>query len=1759
MVSILLVPDIFFHRWDQADGELWLCLRPFVKKADFDQWAADPHDGGHTFELPLSLDGSVICKPSQELRSINLPTSIDLWMRVIRGPLDPAPWLRVARSYGCLTDPSIADPEVRKDHGTNLSHPGTQPAAFVRLFNESVRTRYAQTAGEERSRLSDWLELRLESGKTVSGLYGSKIKSVFRNEADPAKPPIPFFQPKGRWSTQFAADEPLESNLFWFNGLMLPLGAKPVSASISNITSVDLWLADWNVSLDATEPPDPPRYRFSLPQFAALPAQPYFNQIRDAYGAKLVCNLEDSSVLGIQSLPSVAANGNASDPVAYFSPAFQGYQKSKDSPLTDSWEFISRMGAQSTQELGLGAPGATQLGRRRLVDMAGVEVRSPAVDKQGTALDLTPGIVVTGTIRPYRRFPRISGKKDAYLATVMAFEPAGDGADLLERVETLLGVGDGGLKTLIESAIVPGGWKLQLLSNAQLPWDGPRKVYRVLAKRTGSTAQDDAVRTCEVQSVTMSLPAPQALRTQAGRLPLEASLVRWLWKPDPSITSVDALRNAWRQQFGAWADMPVNALFIAGGASLSAEIDALYLGDYNFFQANSRTRLEQILGVYTQIPDQAPANCVPNANPSQDFEDDLTNFNTASALTKQGELLDTRVRYAQRSSGTLRGLNRKQAIPFVFEWSHAPGNEKRDDPEAKLRWQEIRDYVKTVMLDPLPTEPFGAQLEHTYCTTAAAVDDQGKPIAFQRSLKFDWVPDLPTSAETLDAKETTPGAKSARFLECQYLAGAIQLEFDPLVLNSQAPQLQDLNYLDRRALAVRAWRSIVEMMRAQSLELVLDLRLFDMAAQAGPDVDASASFARKGFTGNWRDALREVAAAPIPLPAQARQDLMSWCTSLLIAATLPTDKLKLRVPVAVDIGNVAHVARVRLSLGRASDQAPPAAMRLVPITQQPTLGPAAEDSLWRGWTQIGFRRDFSLANLPQDEQQRLRNAFSSWHASLQDASDSITPFVPPTMAGISPRSAAPRGDMQALVAELPGTDWFTPVGAPASASPLDAQLVLLPLGFAPCARHPQLGRAAQQVVQRALIHLNDAIDVAYESWAKNPSMDWIRVFQRLAALASPAAQGDWSGPVPDLVKAVTTALLKPQPDANSPDVDPEVVRLIQACIDTSTPAGQSRLAVARLLLESPALFADAKALLMSRVNFVPSTRTARTPPQGTLARAQFTRIVRPSPVRGKLLTESDTAVVEAITGWKQMVAAGLSGETGAATRLGFIETLDDARYDNAFTVRADGQKLQAFEDMVDARAMDNPNIQALGSWDLLPPLVPGKAENVPGVTDREVRLASRAVVEPPELLWTGSSETLAGALANVLIGQEGWTASGLSRGEGRSPSALDAKDGLEVAAFRRMPPQQKWNHPAYSDEVLVHFVYRVTGDEEVTSAGSMDSFLNDGFFLEGLRSKGLQPAAASDPPPPVLDTAIEALLRSFAAAARGTPEAAKLSLEHLLDAPETYRHLQGLIRTEKSPDISRAWAVLRPQSVGDPAGNFCVGGGTAELRERIRDVCLFRPVSAEPNSTAYLVVGVMLDVWSGWDITIVQGRNMPFERWDALCASPSGRTPPPFDPIFWQAAAQSSRPATQYVSNMLQNRATDWGDRKLTFNVPAAWYGMKVAVKTVLDQLLFRETLQVGPRPKPSPTILRALASQLAYGTPLGITIFQEQFNSGQSKPHEVRFPFPTVFCQPGTVANTLVEFPQEYATFSIDIRWRNPDGSTPLVLERIFAKPDGT
>ena len=1363
---------------------------------------------------------------------------------------------------------------------------------------------------------------------------------------------------------------------------------------------------------------------------------------------------------------------------------------------------------------------------------------------------LVPGIVVSGKLRPYRRFPRVVGS-GVLLPTVMVFEPAADGADLLDKVSRRLG--RPGLEQLVASAVLADGWSLVLLQTSPLPWDGPKQVYRVLAKPNPGGTQPNPLgpRTCDARSVTLGLRAPLSLSASVGAVTTAKNAAwQWLVKPDASITSIQALQQDWDLRAKAWSEMPINAFFVAGGDDLKADLNSLFLGDYNFFLANSRLRLEQTLGVYADLADSSPANCTPNQTPLQDFEDDLINYNTASAVTAQGKLLDDRVRFSQQARGQmLRELHRQQIIPLVFEWPHAPGNSLAENRnKSAAGWVEFRRFVRFLALDKSDQEPFSVQLEHSYSTTIKATDRLGVPIQLSRADAFDWAIDFPTNSEGSDFKENSVASFS--FLTCRYdaLAGAVSLKFDPALLNPA--EMMKLTARDREGLALRAWRSLTEMLEAERLALQLELLLFDIGAQAGTSIASAASLARNGFTGYWRDALRDPGTFEVDLPAAERQKLNAWIQALLKTASPPFSPLELRVPVDkpnAKIGQLCHVVRARLKITRAIKHSAPQALRLAPITQQPGLTVAASNSLWDAWTQVGFGRSNDINALPTTEKQLILAAAAGWQSSLLKSSDSITPLQ---------SQPEQRSDSQALISELEGTDWFTPEQSPMAARPQDAKAVLVPFGFAPCARDPSLGRLSQEVLQRVLATLNDAVDLAFVGWATSSTTDWQRRLGEIASLAVWQA-GAWTGPVPALVDTIVQKLLKPQPDPSSSAVAPEVSALAAAYNTGQGQVAQISLAAQRALLENPALFSDAKAMLLTRVDFVTSATSKESPPEGTLARAQFKRQIRPSNSRTDksqvALANQDTPTqVNVSLGWRQIVAAGLPGDDGTTSKLGFFEFLDDARYDNAFSVTVDDQQFESFELMI------NPQAKGAAKWLAAPPIVPGLEENSQAPTKpREVLLASRAIIEAPEFLWSGVSDRLAAAVRGVSIGQTGWSLQRLV--VGKEPDPKTVVGDLTVAAFRK--DSKTWNKSLTADQLLVHFIYRVTGDEEALAAVDSDSFDNDGFFLRAQRSANSQSFGAAVSLARRIPEGAEKTLRRFLEVKRGSDEAGALAADSLIQDPSLLGVLQGLVSTESAPEIQKDMVLMKPYRVGSKDADLCVGGNSATL-DRIRDICVLRPTltnasGGRSNSIAYLVVTVALDVWTGWDVTLMHGRNLPFQEWASTCKQATGRVAAPFNRFFWQATDQSSRPATQHLSKVVGNSYADWNADKQAhrvFRVPPEWRGKPVSTKDLLDRILFKELLIIGRTSNQAKTILDSSAASLIYSLPLSVSVYQEQFAMPRDRPQSVRFPFPSVVCRPGEESRTNVWFPEEYATFSIDVRWLRTTGSSPLGLERIFA-----
>lgn len=1766
MPNILLVPDIFFHRWDHADGELWLCLRSFIlapgvdashplgRLDDFHAWAADPHGKKEQFSYSHDLADASDCvvRLAKGTRAIpvNLPTNVDVWMRITRGPNDPATWLRVARSRGCRTSPDLL-PDDAGSGDPIAGLPASNLHSFVFWFNEKVKARHEVAQAEEKDRLSAWLELRLESGKQIAWKHEEGITGLFRNEADPARPPLPLFRPTQGWGSSFPPGSRLETNLFWLCGQMMPLGRKPVAAGLATISGIDIWLVRDEVGLEQSEP-DPAKvlHKFEIPKPQPGIPKSYFSQIQDRYAAAITCMMEDAAVL----LPGTLAVGPPTGPVAYFSPALRAYT-SMGKAMPSGWEHA--VGSDKEHNL---SP-KDRLARLPLLkNLAGVLVRAPRgnAGAEYAVLKITPALVVQGKLRLYRRFPRIVGVGERMLPTVMVFEPDSGGAELLEIVTA---AGADLLARLFASAAFEDGWRLQLLSSDALPWDGPEKVYRVLAlpPKDAKQTAPDGQRTCMPRAALLRLALTDPLSAPRSFQDAEKTTAKWLWKPG-AVASPQELQQDWQARMGTAASLPATSLIVDAPAALTDAVDALVLGDYTFFLANSRLRIERYLGVYAPLSDGSTANCTPNQTPLQDYEDDLVNYNTARVRKATGELLDSRVRFAQGADQQQRELNRRQVIPLLFEWPREPNDQAQyaqryaqssTTERPPLTWTDMQKYVRFAALDTTAIEPFSVELEHTYATSIVARSGDGTPVRFERDASYDWPIAFPTAAECSDfnpATPLTPSAQVPRFLVCAYdkNAGVIRLSFDVRLLDPDQLKTMLPERRDREALALSAWRSVAELAAAAEVALSVEYGLFDLGRTVGVDTAQAARQARDGFSGRWRDAV-QFHTRNAQLPAQEQAKLAQWTEAVLRAVNSGFVPLVLTIPIdSVDwkLGQKCHVARARLVLTRAVRNVPSTAMRLVPITLQAGLSRVASDSLWGAWAQLGFGPGADVNAMPPEVKIEITAAFRRWQEGMAGGSDSITP-----QAATVPASAqvpgGTRTDNQGLIAELEGTDWFVPPDSPSTgASGFDIQPQLLPFGFAPCGRHPVLGEQSQEILQRVLANLRDAVDLAYDDWARTSTPErWVARMGHIASLARRDGIG-WSGPLPGLVTRIVDTLLAPQPDPQSKHVQGELRTMSQAYGNKHDQIGTLGLAVQRMLLEDLALFADAKALLLTRAAFIASA-APRTPPPGTLARAGFTRMIRPD-------LGDPKARVDVVVGWKQLVAAGDSKDTPAVSRMGFLEVLDDARYDNAFEITQSLQTFESFEAMVDAGSTEQ-------EWPVRAPLVPAVAENVQGPeAPRELRLASRNIVSPPELLWSGVQDDLAAALALVGSGKpKNWTLRRISGGAAPGNEPAD----LVVGAYRR---NGGWNTGLTVDQRLVHFVYRIRGDEEGTVGAAIDAFENDGFFIRGLRNReGLKQAVDSTRnAPPDLDAGTEHALRAFLEVNRGTAPAAELADSTLLSNPALYDQLEGLVFTEKAPALSEDAVLLRPLGVGGGNGHFCLGAkpAGAAFMARLRHAVLFTP-AAKPGegagiSAAYLVVSIALDVWTGWDVSLTQSRNMPFEDWSTACGSISGRRPAPFARVFWQATNQASMPATQHVANSVANAPRHWdaaAGAHRVFSVPKAWIGVAVPAKTVLRSLLFQNKLWVGTHQGES--ILDAANEDLVFGTPFSMTVFQEQFVSRDGQPQAVRHPFPSfVSIAQGSENESRIWFPEEYATFSIDIRWIRPRGTVFLSIERIFA-----
>ncbi len=1777
--TIILVPDIYYRNWNEGagdkTGEMWLCLRPMIatgkvsnanplgdKLDDFLDWAGSPHaarDGGsgklYDFKSPHELGmGMRVCGSDEGFMPINLPSTLDVQVRIGRrdglGGHLPEQVIDLKRTIGCK---AVAGAQEGEDA---LGYYGAGALPFAKLFNKQIEDQFMPLLGASPRDQGKIVQTsfaflqQMEAGRRirfaanqVHDAYATPETSRPVLEADPALKPV--------------------TTIYWFLGLMVRLGTQKELGKLKVIDRVDIALRDGGVD-------DYDMIPFPDAQGGQESAFEYFRKAGDGFSHTLKTELIDH------------------EKRVYVGPGFRGFQRI-DPPIdatTTLWSMESA-GPQTGGALDGEAAAHGGLARLAAIEIRGVlkedssqgpndQGTPPALPGIGNALKAVPGLYVTGTLKRYRRFPEMNGAaNNPFVRTVMSFEP--DPAMAAELAKLRDALGDAGLRPLLKGTA--GDWTVQLLSAGILPWDGPNPVYRMLAERTGTAANAGPL-TCQETHASFFLAAPVTL----DLLKIDNQGSRHLWDPrDPqqwgAPASALALEQRWAVKAGAaWKDIRFNALQVRGITEpAKAAAHAMLLDEFDLFAAESPLRLEKILAVTALSPRMTELANIPADDPRQfdplrDYEDDFVNLNTAriwrTDATTGGEieLEQALLRAPQRTEAqptqcTVGGAQRRQTIPLLRAWPFEPLDVPKDEVPATIRWEKVRDEIaRRYGLAAEPDKwPYRIDLEHTYGDRVRAKDEHDVVLGVKRSTRRGWPVELPTFVEKKDG--------TGRFVRCQYVPGAgggtVLLTFDLSFLTFPAMASDVARRDERYALALAAWRSIAELASPASmiaLHLVpANFDLLTALARSG-DADPARAAARQGIVGGWASGIAK--GQTVPITSAPLDAIRSWALALIggLAPDPNLDPFKIPLSGAID-PSAAHLLRVEFSINRAPALAPvPAATQiLAPVSQQPGLFRVAGDTMQDAWAKLGFGPILPALNAASAGPvwDQLDNARDRWTAERTGFSDSITPIVPPPLPA-PPPSPAPdphaserrkRELQSALIAALDGSDWFAPAGSGPRYKSLAVEPLLLPVGFAPCRPHLTLKQATQTALQRVMTALRDTIDLAYASWTNLTLLQWQAQFDAIARLAREGTPTQSAGLLVGLIDLLIDRLLFAEPDQDDAGNDPRIKSLARSL---KSQAGASsgdfvwfKAAVRRRMLADPALFTDAKALLLSVIHFVEDNALPKGPPPAALARARFNRLGIDPDHPGE--PSATTLSLD------NLVFAGTAAGAKIEERLAFLETLDDARYGDSFALAPSAASsaptdyaIDSYEELVDPVAGD-------GGWRRRPAVLPLVAAN-DGRAGRVVHLASRALLVPPLLRFAGESQALDTALAG---GGSDWCVEQLERGlSGMAPSGTR----LRLAAKRSLPAL------ARTIERGVSFtLYRVTGDEERPQQFEK-AFENDSFFLRLSETDYDRQAQ----PKTVIDSGAalgcESLLRDLLFAGAGSDGAASAIQQLALSATDYSGDFSSIVAVGDATLPGQDYALIRllPQGAG---WTLDIAGPAAQATiDAVRHIALFKPDGAAANDaarTAWLLIGFETQVWAPVEAELSQGRNLPQDRWAGAAAAPDAAR---FAPQFWQSVAQDAPASRHSLQRRLavndpaqwKKRPTASDPRTHVVKLDATWRNARTP-RELLEMLLLDTKVAIGSE-YASPTVLSAASKTRLFDQQLSIQIAHEQFGEDPSIFVEPLGNFPLeqnllVDRQPPAEPGKQKWFDQLYDHFSVSLRWFAPSGTNLLALERIYVE----
>jgi hypothetical protein len=1786
---IVLAPDLYYRNWEPggSDGELWLVLRPHVacgpmsdamplgtEIANFEFWAKHSlvsvdAQGNSLFDYrrpdQLQLNQIRCSSDKMLLHSVNLPADVDVEVIVGRG----------AEFFS-----------MRRERSTGLMLGGRGPFSYQ--FNAKFKDELNSAAlGKFKRREMDLAILSfiqtLDAGRRVRFSANPGADDYLDRNFDE---PMPRFgEPKSGVST----------SLYWCMGLMFQLGTQKELAKLRSIDSVEIVLA---ARAQNRNPPREIQRLFFPDAFRGMDVTgEYFSEIDVGFKRGLKASRSDRKGVryvnpGFRSLTPPSSGSRI-----WLIEGAVATDFDHDAPTA-----TTRAGRKSTAAgigrlsllAGIEARSALRAKPESVVPgvNATTDQREPLPNEAiGSRLVFKPGIHIAGRLEPYRKYPAPPGAAgDAALQTLVVFRPDKPFATLLEL---LLSTAIDQVRSAVEASTDISGWQLRLVHAGNLPWDGPDLQLKLLAKPTTAAIVAGQPRTLTTAPFSFFVPA-----TRAG---LEAMAVgdsngqdpysRHLWVPRlPADANPAALVSYWAAQAPNFASgQPINAVLVEGLAVgvEAAGLHVVFIDQFSLAAAESKVRLEQVLTVLVEpgAPSSDPGGF---RRPAEDYQDNLINFNSAVMVGAAGSALQEdhlrtpkAITYEQATHPDPAicrvGLsNTQQTIPLLHGWPRDPCDPAGPEPVAGkgdrsgrgvrpvggVSWQEIRVAVAANYGYARDTDgdEFALELEYTY-GDRLPLTENGGPLRVQRSTVADWPVQLASEpdARSDGEKDSCRDVPLNPFLSCVYRAPPDKGGVDELVVTFDESHLlgnaargavraEDQQRIYVATLA--AWRAVAELasrshgVAASKLRLWIEAAVFSVesalrrhAKQMQLPVDP-AQFASALARGALNDAWAKSIAVPekMEIAAVAVEPIRLWARKLISGVEQPGKQSRsFRIPIggALPLGSVANVARACLEVSRPAWLAPqPASSALLPSSQTPGGFHVAPQTLASAWAACGFGPSVAPLNggIPVVGA-ALVDAHQHWVEERTKRTDSITVdhrFACEAAADDpSTRTAA------AVVAALPGSDWFIAEGpGPLGLKDRALRPVVLPIGFAPPRPREGFGSSAQLAMDRLMQALQDTIDVAYFAWTSRSEVEWADHFKSLSESGAARKRFDL------LLTRLTSQLLLPQPHATATANEKRVRELAGAARNKQGHFASLNELVSQRLSMGPAMYANSRALLLTAMEFIEAASEPKPMPTA-LARAQFSRKVAGRTSQATNSSGEPTTVTLA-----DLVLVDPDGGFASQRALGFLESLDSARYGSEFDLGSDECVAESFEHVVDP----DPKSKA-PRWSTLPMLLPLASENGGAKSRRRVHLASRQAVVAPVLVWSGENDGLRAALLDAAASTKTWRLSDIT---GR-PS----ESGVGLRLTLRLP-RGNYAPEGEVDRGTAFLLFAVNGDED-TPGTVVSAFANDGFFLH-LETNATATVLKKDSN---LDEAFERQMRLLSSHERRSNDAAE-SIANLffranvVDEVTFTSSVTALCETD-SQDLPPLQDVL----VRVRAQNLQAGGGE-ETKKRLADAVLFVPrVQSTPGAeggmakSALLLIALQTGVWRPIDATVRHGRNLPYERWGDV-----GTGSPWFAPEFWLGAAQAAAPTRFALVRQASNGTAQWKKAGHTVELEDSWRGMH-AVGKLLLRMLRAPGVLVGEGTADHPVyggrngVLGSDAEASWLNAELNVVVYHEQFEDDPDRAQPVsRFPlsiYPPNSATVASEADKMEWFPAGYDHFSVDFQWYAPSGTSLLRLERMF------